>query len=417
MDTEARTQDLITVHEILFESEYDIFHRFGLFRNLREVSHFIYTNNNIAAPSRLPQRVNMPLFDTLNLQPQLDLTQLNSWLGEVTGSLMNKMTIRQNFNGIEYIFVISSFGEQTYLVSYVPNIHDNRTIYYVLVAGLTVIIVGLIAAKIVANYISKPLSTLEKFTEKVAAKDWKEPIILQNDDEIKRLAISMNKMQEALKRADEEEKLFLQSISHDLKTPVMIIMSHADAIIDGVYIDTPENTALIIKNEAISLSKRINQLLYLNTLDYVLGNQSETSFIELDILVRKVVERLEILSNHLEWVINAEKVTVIGNHEKLIVAIENILDNAIRYAKTQISISLSHNEKTVRIELFNDGDPIGVEDMERIFENMYKDKTGNFGLGLAITKKIIAFFGGEIYAMNIERGVCFIIEYPINHRR
>jgi two-component system sensor histidine kinase CssS len=413
MDTEARTQDLMSVHEILFESEYDIFHRFGLFRNLREVSHFVYTNNNISAPSRLPQRINMPSFDTLNLQPQLDRTQLNSWLADVTGTLMSKVAIRQSFNGIEYIFVISSLGEQTYLVSYVPNIHDNRTIYYVLVAGLTVIIVGLIAAKIVANYISKPLSTLEKFTEKVAAKDWKEPIILQNDDEIGRLAASMNKMQEALRRADEEEKLFLQSISHDLKTPVMIIMSHADAIIDGVYIDTPENTALIIKNEAISLSKRIKQLLYLNTLDYVLGNQSETSPIELDDLIRKVVSRLEILSGHLEWTINADKVAVIGNHEKLTVAIENILDNAIRYAKSQISVSLNQNGKTVRIELFNDGDPIGFEDMERIFENMYKDKTGNFGLGLAITRKIISYFGGNVYAQNKENGVSFIIEYPI----
>lgn len=68
----------------------------------------------------------------------------------------------------------------------------------------------------------------------------------------------MNRMQKELKKIDEEEKMFLQSISHDLKTPVMVIMSHAQAIIDGMYIESVEETAEIIKDEAAILEKKLN---------------------------------------------------------------------------------------------------------------------------------------------------------------
>jgi two-component system sensor histidine kinase CssS len=275
------------------------------------------------------------------------------------------------------------------------------------------ILVGFVTAKIIANYISKPLSKLEVFTQKIAAKDWKEPISLKNKDEIGRLAISMNKMQESLKRADEEEKMFLQSISHDLKTPVMVIMSHADAIIDGVYIDNLDKTAQIIKDEAISLNKKIKQLLYLNTLDYLLGNQLERSEIELDNLIKRNIEKFKMLGSDLKWRLNIEPTKVKGNEEKLTVAIDNIIENAIRYAKSEICVSVKKTKRAVRIEISNDGNPISPENLDKIFQNLYKDKTGNFGLGLAITKKVIAFFGGSVYAENNKRGVCFIINYPL----
>ena len=52
--------------------------------------------------------------------------------------------------------------------------------------------------------------------------------------------------------------------------------------------------------------------------------------------------------------------------------------------------------------------------MEHIFDNLYKDKTGNFGIGLAICKKIIDFYKGEIVAINKEIGVSFMIKLPCN---
>ena len=94
-------------------------------------------------------------------------------------------------------------------------------------------------------------------------------------------------------------------------------------------------------------------------------------------------------------------------------SIENVLDNALRYAKEKIGVTLKVQNGFVVLEIYNDGDNIKSKNIERIFDNLYKDKTGNFGLGLAISKKIIDFYHGEIEAINREVGVSFIIKYPI----
>jgi two-component system sensor histidine kinase CssS len=119
------------------------------------------------------------------------------------------------------------------------------------------------------------------------------------------------------------------------------------------------------------------------------------------------------LGSHLVWHVDIEPVIIKGNDEKLTVAIENILDNAIRYAKSDISISVKKNKKTVRVEISNDGEHIKPENLDKIFQGLYKDKTGNFGLGLAITQKIVSFYGGDIFAENKEKGVSVIIDFPV----
>ncbi|MCL2060762.1 MAG: ATP-binding protein [Oscillospiraceae bacterium] len=102
-----------------------------------------------------------------------------------------------------------------------------------------------------------------------------------------------------------------------------------------------------------------------------------------------------------------------GDEEKFVVAIENILDNALRYAKTKITVTAKKGQKSVRIEIHDDGDGIEPENIDKIFLSLYKDKTGNYGLGLAITKKIITYFGGSVTAANKENGVSFVIDYPL----
>ena len=433
IDTRAKAQDLTDAHTLLLESNFDDPMRFDVFRNLRGVSHFIVSDGSVIDIMRPPTgRVPVhdmdrgsQLFERGNGTPQLprslhlsqfDILALRNWIAEYATDDMNKNTFYQKYDGVDIIFTISSTEDNDFFISYMPVFYDNSMMHYMLAISGLFIIVGFIVAKIIANYISKPLSELEKFTLKIAAKDWNEPIIIKNIDEIGRLATSMNQMQEALKRADEEEKVFLQSISHDLKTPVMVIMSHADAIIDGVYVDTLDKTAQIIKDEAINLSKKIKALLYLNTLDFVLGNESEISDINLDEIIKHIVERFEMLGGHLVWHIDIEPVVIKGNCEKLTIAIENILDNAIRYAKSNISISVKKCKKTVYVEIFNDGDHIKPENLDKIFNSLYKDKKGNFGLGLAISKKIVSFYGGNIFAENNEKGVSVIMNFPvINH--
>ena len=431
-----RIKDLKVAHDILLKSEdFTQPNRFDELENLKGSNNFIVnikddsvTNimdigkmivNNPIPNNDLPRDKN-PIANNDGPRPAGNNENgVKEWMASFIKGDMAGSEFKEVYNNNKFTFIISSIeknGEVSYLVSYMPNIKDDSLLYTAIIIAIVFIAIGFITAKVVANYIAKPLKELEEHTVRISHKDWKEPISIKSQDEIGRLAESMNRMQIELKRIDEEEKLFLQSISHDLKTPVMVIMSHAEAIVDGIYIGSVEDTAEIIKDEAISLEKKIKQLLYLNTLDYVLENNNENSDVNLHEVISHIIGRFEVVNSRIEWELDMDKLIVKGNADKVQVSIENILENGLRYAESKISVKLKFQGSFAVLDIYNDGPSIPSESIDHIFENLYKDKTGNFGIGLAITKKIIDFHKGEIKAVNRDKGVSFIIKYPIESR-
>lgn len=320
---------------------------------------------------------------------------------------------KKNVSGITYIFEISAVKDNLFLVSYLPPVQKEMALRLI-VAPIIIILFSLLIAKLVASTIAKPLQELEAYTKRIANKDWSNELEIRSHDEIGRLTQAMNEMQYMLKQADEEEKKFLQSISHDLKTPVMVIMSYAQAIIDGVYVDSVEDTSAIIKSEAERLEKKIQQILFLNTLDYVLSNERDADEVHLDKLLNYLVKNLHVLNPNLEWElrIEARDAIVVGNDEEIRVSIENILENQLRYASKKIQVFLEEDSSDWIIKIYNDGPPIQEKDLSQIFKSFYKGERGNFGLGLAISKKIIDFYKGQLSAENSDHHVCFMIRFP-----
>jgi two-component system sensor histidine kinase CssS len=422
IDEKAKIQDLKVAHDDILLNTSNLDqpqNRFGKMRNLSGISNLVVRvdSSNRINISKMGKPPDEPV---QGFPPSSGVNQssLGNWMATfIKSNNVNEAQFKESYYGRKFFFIISSINssdksQKLYLISYVPNMEDNKLLYMVMGVGLMFIIFGFIAAKIVAGYIAKPLKQLEDYTIRIAHKDWKDPIKVKNEDEIGRLANSMNTMRTELKRADEEEKMFLQSISHDLKTPVMVIMSHAEAIIDGMYIDSVEKTADIIKNEAISLEKKIKQLLYLNTLDYVLENNSKATKFSLRQLLLYIINRFEMVNSSIQWELDIEEAYIYGNSDKIQVSIENVLENSLRYAKEKISVKLRKKDSSIVLEIYNDGPKIDEKHINHIFDNLYKDKTGNFGLGLAISRKIIDFYSGEIKAINRDKGVSFIIKTP-----
>lgn len=437
INNEAKMNDLKVAHDMIVESD-NIYepNRLNELHNLMQSRHFIVqkddeTTNIVPIQNKmlLPDKgiedkalykgsIRDNFFQDKGIHYDMPFSKdrsLQQWMSSFADSKnLNDTEYQQKYNGKKYNFVISYVkddkGRSIYLISYNPELNDNRLIYYEIVIGLIFIIIGFITSKIVASSIAKPLKKLEDYTVKIAKKEWGTPIEISSKDEIGRLAESMNKMQIELKRADEEEKMFLQSISHDLKTPVMVIMSHAEAIMDGIYIDSVEKTAEIIKNEAVSLDKKIRQMLYLNTLDYVMQNDEDDTDINLKYLITHIVSRLELINSSISWELDLDDVIVHGNMERFQVAIENIIENGLRYASDTIRISAHMNDDNAEIQIYNDGPNIDEDHINDIFDNQYKDKSGNFGLGLAISKKVINFYRGIVYAQNEDVGVTFVIK-------
>ncbi|MGL5649169.1 MAG: HAMP domain-containing sensor histidine kinase [Clostridium sp.] len=318
-----------------------------------------------------------------------------------------------------YVFVISnvvnSKNKEEYIVTYTEGIYTHEAIYIIIAIGILFIIISFFLAKFLASYITKYLKSIEVYAKKVSKKEWTEPLEVKSNDEIGSLINSMNNMRIELEKVDKEEKVFFQSMSHDLKTPVMIIQSHAEALIDGMYIGSVEDTAKIIKKESQILEKKIKQILYLNTLDYMLLNDKETKEIDLEYLLDEIYYKFRFINKEIQWKVSLEeKAYIYANEEKIVTAIENIIENALRYVRKEIEIKLYKLNETIVIEIFNDGENIKETDLNNIFNNLYKGKSGNFGLGLYITKRIIDYYKGNIYVENEDRGVRFYIKFE-NH--
>lgn len=413
LEEKDKIESLSLAHDILLRdsNSNNTDNSFNKMKNLQGSKHFILDisiNNEIYVNDIRQKEDNYH-------EPNED--SLRGWMAKfIQDDDIYEKQFKSSYDNYKVIFIISSIKStsigKSYLISYIKDNNDNDLENIMIGIVIFFIILGIILAKIVANVISKPVKELEAFTREIANKNWSEPIKVSSKDEIGNLAAAMNEMQRELKKANEEEKIFFQSISHGLKTPVMVIMSHAEAIIDGIYVESVESTAEIIKNEAVNLEKKINQILYLNTLDYVLKNNNKNAEINLCKLLLSTIKRFKLINSKIIWKIEADETFIYGNLEKIEVVFENILDNQLRYAKETIKVSLKPKDIYAEIEIYNDGSKINENHIEHIFDNMYKDKTGNFGIGLAVCKKIIEFYQGEIFAINRELGVSFIIKLP-----
>lgn len=415
LDENAKIQDLKTVHNgLLKTSNYNQPVKFDKLRNLKDSQNVIVNingSNSSVFDLKQPKEMSMP--------PQ---GNDKKWIVDFIKKSDNpEGEFKQYHNNMKFMIIVSKMTTQdngkSYLVTYMPYMEDNQILYIVAIVGAIFIVIGFFTAKIIAAHISKPLKELEDYTKKIANKDWEEPIKIKNDDEIGSLANSMNIMRNKLKHSEENEKMFLQSISHDLKTPVMVIMSHAEAIIDGMYIDSVEKTAEIIKNEAVDLENKIKQLLYLNTLDYVLENDKDDENIDLKYVLNDMMNRFKVVNKNISISCNidCEDAVVYASEEKIRTSLDNIMDNSMRYVNEKIILGLKREENFAVLEIYNDGKNIDEKNIKHIFDNLYKDKTGNFGLGLAITKKIVDFYKGTIKAVNRDKGVSFIIKYPLKN--
>lgn len=354
------------------------------------------------------------------------------FLKQVKEQAMSQTNISQEYSstiGEEKIFYIISkgkaLGKDAFLISYMGDSYREDLVdtlfKRLFLVVILVLLFSFIPATVLARYISKPLVNLEKRVEKLSKNNWTESVNLNRKDEIGKLGDSVEHLRKQLIRQDEAEQNFLQHISHELKTPVMVIRSFAGSIKDGIY---PKGDLIssvdTIDGEAERLEKKIKNILYLNKLDYLSTHDIVRENFHLDVLIKETLERFSLYSElpmtKVEGTpsihIDLEHIEINGDIEQWKIVLENLIDNSIRYAKTQINISLK-KEDTIILRVHNDGPEIETQLMEKLFKKFNKGYKGQFGLGLAIVNRIVLNHNSSIYARNENSGVSFYIEIPI----
>ncbi|WP_227766099.1 sensor histidine kinase [Zhaonella formicivorans] len=375
------------------------------FRNMRRVNHVMFF-----ADGRLfsPNFLEPTLLEQLRQEAFVQKSD--------TGRYSKSVNTRRLFYVIRKVKVS---GHDAYLLSYMWETYRNDLVKK-LFSQLMFIMVGALLLSWIpsiwfARYLTRPLVALEKYVKRVSERDWHEPLQLERKDEIGRLAESIERMRLQLLQHDETQRSFLQHISHELKTPVMVIRSYVQAIRDGIYPkgDLP-STVEVIDNESERLEKRIHDLLYLTKLDYVSKQEPVRDNIDLAELVDEIVDRLRWRRPNLNWALDLIPVEIQGDREQWTVAMENLLDNQIRYAENTVEISLamiSGNEKAkALVRIWNDGPPLEPGVADTLFDQFRKGSDGEFGLGLTIVHRIANLHHAKVWACNEKDGVAFYLK-------
>lgn len=225
-------------------------------------------------------------------------------------------------------------------------------------------------------------------------------------EEFQEVMCSLDRMRKRLCEEEEAKQQMLHNISHDLKTPLAVIKNYAEGIIDGVYpYGTVEETAHIIYNHAERLEKKVQGLLYLNRLEYLRGIHEAPQWFEMGLLVQEVVSYMKDYEGRQTIEVDTDQSEFKGDPEKWRIVLENLIDNAKRYAKHKICIRVEQDS----LSIYNDGEPISIELQTKIFQPFEKGVDGVTGLGLAIVKKTIELYNYEITMCNEEKGVTFTI--------
>jgi two-component system sensor histidine kinase CssS len=317
-----------------------------------------------------------------------------------------------------YIIRRGELGDhQAYLLSYMWESYQNE-----LVKTLLTRIIWIIAAILViswlpsfwlARYLSRPLISMEEHVRRIADRDWYEPLPCDRHDEIGQLAQSIERMRDRLVKQDEAQQTFLQHISHELKTPVMVIRSYAQAIADGIFPRGGlEGSVQVIDEEAGRLEKKVRDLLYLNKINYLSAHPQEEKEILIEAAIQQVIDLLRWQRTDLVWNVEGDGHLIKGDSEQWKVAIENLLDNQIRYARQKIDIQVSQQQSNVLIRIWNDGPSLDEHQIEELFKAFQVGEKGQFGLGLPIVRQVVLRHNGRIWAANEDNGAAFYIEIP-----
>ncbi len=306
-----------------------------------------------------------------------------------------------------------------YMVTYCPtdriDAWINRASWMVFATsgGICLVLAGVLW--VVTIGITKPLARLCNEANRIGEGNF-EPIAKSFDlEELESLRLSMNQMAAKLAQSDTQQKTFFQNVSHELRTPLMSIGGYAQGIEMEVVPDAKQAAHTILE-ESQRLTGLVESLLTLSRLE---NGTTKPDFkaLEVNALIRQSMERMNGLAMQrkirLTFHSDQEEILVWADEMLTGKVLDNLLSNALRYGKCQVTITQICQNKEVQIQIADDGPGIDPKDLPHIFERCYKGKGGNFGIGLAIVRAAVAGMGGRITAENEEnKGAVFTLYLP-----
>ena len=241
-----------------------------------------------------------------------------------------------------------------------------------------------------------------------------------HDDEIGRLAQTMNDMLDRLEASADRQRRFVSDASHELRTPLTRMRAELEIDLEQPGGADLAATHRSVLEETIALQRLVDDLLYLARSDAA-PSPLRTGPLDLDDVVMREVDRLRSLTS-LRFDTRALSAAHLrGDADQLTRVVRNVLDNAVRHAEAIVTIELTETDEEVRFVVVDDGPGVEVGQEDAIFERFTRldgSRTrtdGGTGLGLAISRDIAERHHGALTVRNVvPRGAAFTLSLPID---
>ena len=330
--------------------------------------------------------------------------------------------------------------------STIPDLYDY--LRFLGIVGIVTILIGAIAIWIITERFTRPVEKLNKIARNIAKLDFSENYeLLGTGDELDNLGESINELSleleniigkmkkdnidlekdiEKKSKIDEMRKQFISDVSHELKTPIALIQGYAEGLVENVNTDEENKNfyANVILDEANKMDKLVKRLLELMKLEYEERKFNDKNF-DIVELVREVIRisKVKLDEENIEVIFDEkEPIYVFADDFYIEQVVSNYFTNAIKNVKEinskkqiKVSIEKSDEQGKVRISIFNTGNNISEENINRIWNRFYKvdsarkREDGN-GIGLALVKAIMSKYNNNYGVNNVENGVEFYFE-------
>lgn len=362
--------------------------------------------------------------------PSTDMTFARNY--QEANDILQELQKNQNSLDSKEIMRIKAQGREYYFISFKIISKEEKEpvyfLYYIDMSSLLsfsyrinqslLLIMALIALLAIAlafflsGLIARPIRELTQFAIRLGKNDYTPNPGMYKDQELSDLAESMNKSAKQLETYDKEQRNFFQNVSHELRTPLQSIKSNAEGI--QCKILDPFASSDIILQESNRLNELVDDLLYSSYIESTF-NSMNPQLCDLRELLSSCAERQRNTATlhhiHLSFDFDSDPVMMKCDEKRLSRAFSNLISNALRHARSSITLTCKKDARHITLIFSNDGEGISEADLPHLFTRFYKGVRGHHGIGLSLSKTIVEQHEGTIQALNTAQGASFILQF------